>query len=86
MEHLDPEQARFSRLLGTREVAERLGVSPRKVRELIAAWCLPTVQVGKRQFVREATLKWWLRNGTELARRGFFADAIQASREDESED
>lgn len=86
MKHLSPEQIKFSPLLSPKEVAERLGISPRRVRELMAAWCLPTVRVGRRQFVREAMLKWWLKNGPELARTSHFAACVEASREGESEE
>jgi excisionase family DNA binding protein len=85
VEYLSPQQIKSSRLLSPREVAEKTGIPYRKVRELIAALCLPTVQVGKREFVPEAVLKWWLRNGKELARSGYFANCIEASREEEED-
>lgn len=44
-------------LLSTREVAERLGISPNRVRQLISSGQLPAERVGKVYVVREGDLR-----------------------------
>lgn len=45
------------KLLTTKEVAERLGVTVKRVQQLIAAGRLPAEKMGRDYFIKEADLK-----------------------------
>lgn len=49
----------------TREVAARLGVSPTRVRQLIAARRLPAVRAGRDWWIREEDLAMLMRRPTQ---------------------